>query len=131
MKRLKLILILAAVFFLNPVHLKAEIYRCTDRNGTVSFKAKPGPGCELLPASVGQDDSASGVSRSEAPRIALDFKETDIRNILKLMAEIGGINIIWESGVTGLVSIRTEEIPFYEALGRLLEPNPDKPEPYR
>jgi hypothetical protein len=76
-------IIIAFIFiFAIPTHLSAEIYKCTDENGKVSFKTSPGPegfskseGCMLLPGSIPEDDKKKS---HDIPAIA-DGSDKDIQ----------------------------------------------------
>jgi len=56
-------------------------------------------------------------------KISLDFKDADIRNILRLIADISGLNIIVSENVKGKVTIKLENIPWDEVLHIILETN--------
>ncbi len=56
-------------------------------------------------------------------KISLDFKDADIRNILRLIADISGLNIIVSDSVKGKVTIKLENIPWDEVLDIILETN--------
>jgi type IV pilus assembly protein PilQ len=54
-------------------------------------------------------------------RIDLDFKDADIHNILRLLAEVGGVNIVTSDDVTGSVTIRMRDVPWDQALDVIME----------
>ncbi|MBW1861713.1 MAG: secretin and TonB N-terminal domain-containing protein, partial [Deltaproteobacteria bacterium] len=56
-------------------------------------------------------------------KMSFDFVDTDIRNILTLIAEVAGINIVWGSDVEGKISMRLDNIPWDQALEMILRPN--------
>ena len=56
-------------------------------------------------------------------RMSFDFVDTDIRNILTLIAEVAGINIVWGSDVEGKISMKLDNIPWDQALEMILRPN--------
>lgn len=51
----------------------------------------------------------------------LDFKDADIHNILRLLAEVGGVNIVTGDDVTGSVTIRMTNVPWDQALDVILQ----------
>jgi len=55
--------------------------------------------------------------------MSFDFVDTDIRNILKLIAEVAGINIVWGTDVEGKISMKLDNIPWDQALEMILRPN--------
>ncbi len=62
-----------------------------------------------------------GGQRFSGRRIDLDFKDADIHNILRLLAEVGGVNIITSDDVAGSVTIRMRNVPWDQALDVILQ----------
>jgi type IV pilus secretin PilQ/predicted competence protein len=56
-------------------------------------------------------------------RLSLDFKDADIRNILRLIAEVSNLNIIAGEDVQGTVTIRLNDVPWDQALDVILLSN--------
>ncbi|MBW1869835.1 MAG: secretin and TonB N-terminal domain-containing protein [Deltaproteobacteria bacterium] len=56
-------------------------------------------------------------------KMSFDFVDTDIRNILQLISEVAGINIVWGSDVEGKISMKLDNIPWDQALEMILKPN--------
>jgi len=56
-------------------------------------------------------------------RMSFDFVDADIRNILTLIAEVAGVNIVWGSDVEGKISMKLDNIPWDQALEMILKPN--------
>ena len=56
-------------------------------------------------------------------RMSFDFVDTDIRNILKLLAEVANLNIVWGSDVEGKISMRLDNVAWDQALEMVLKPN--------
>jgi type IV pilus assembly protein PilQ len=65
-----------------------------------------------------------GPARSERKyngrRIDLDLKNADIHNILRLLSEVGNVNIITSDDVTGSVTIKMKSVPWDQALDVIL-----------
>jgi type IV pilus assembly protein PilQ len=55
------------------------------------------------------------------PKLSLDFKDADVRNILRLIAEVSNLNIIAGDDVTGKVTMRLIDVPWDQALDVILE----------
>ncbi|MBK6848064.1 MAG: hypothetical protein IPG96_11205 [Proteobacteria bacterium] len=53
-------------------------------------------------------------------RIDLDFKDADIHNILRLLSEVGDVNIVTGDAVGGRVTIRMLNVPWDQALDVIL-----------
>jgi type IV pilus assembly protein PilQ len=54
-------------------------------------------------------------------RIDLDFKDADIHNILRLLSEVGGVNVVTSDDVAGTVTIRMRDVPWDQALDVILQ----------
>jgi len=84
------------------------------------------------PLVVEQDDSASaflssvpmqtvGTGKYTGKRIDLDFKDADIHNILRLLAEVGKVNIVTADDVSGSITIKMKNVPWDQALDVVLQ----------
>jgi type IV pilus assembly protein PilQ len=69
-----------------------------------------------LPAQAG-----NGPRRYSGRRIDLDFKDADIHNILRLLSEVGGVNVVTADNVGGTVTIRMRDVPWDQALDVVLQ----------
>ncbi|MBI5047327.1 MAG: type IV pilus secretin PilQ [Deltaproteobacteria bacterium] len=56
-------------------------------------------------------------------KLSLDFKDADISNILRLMAEVSNLNIIAGEDVKGKVSLRLVDVPWDQAFDIILKTN--------
>jgi len=65
----------------------------------------------------------SGAPRYTGRRISLDFQNADIGNVLRLIAEVSGFNIVVGEGVKAKVTIRLVSVPWDQALEILLRMN--------
>jgi type IV pilus assembly protein PilQ len=65
--------------------------------------------------------AARGRRRYGGRRIDLDFKDADIHNILRLLAEVGGVNVVTSDDVRGSVTIRMRNVPWDQALDVILQ----------
>jgi type IV pilus assembly protein PilQ len=91
--------------------------------------AKPVPAKSAPPAA--SDPSVDGIDVLEegglldgkeyvGRRISLDFKDVDIRDVLRLIADVSDLNIIAGDEVTGNVTIRLVDVPWDQALDVIL-----------
>lgn len=53
-------------------------------------------------------------------RIDLDLKNADIHNVLRLLSEVGNVNIITADDVNGFVTIKMKNVPWDQALDVIL-----------
>ncbi|MEW6442516.1 MAG: type IV pilus secretin PilQ [bacterium] len=70
----------------------------------------------IVAAQAGPDH----IIRYNGKRISLDFKDADIQNVLRLIAEVSGKNIVISDAVQGKVTIRLMEVPWDMALDVIL-----------
>jgi type IV pilus assembly protein PilQ len=56
-------------------------------------------------------------------RITLDFKDADIVNVLRMLSEIGGENIVITDDVRGRMTVRLVDVPWDQALDIVLQMN--------
>jgi type IV pilus assembly protein PilQ len=54
------------------------------------------------------------------PIISLDFRDADIRNVLRLIAEVAELNIVIEDEVKGRITLRLVDVPWDRALEVIL-----------
>jgi type IV pilus assembly protein PilQ len=54
-------------------------------------------------------------------KLSLDFKDADIKNILRLIAEVSNLNIIVADEVTGKITMRLVDVPWDQALDTILQ----------
>ncbi|NJN37070.1 MAG: hypothetical protein HC794_08450 [Nitrospiraceae bacterium] len=69
------------------------------------------------------DDLVIGQTRYVGRRISLDFQQADITNILRLIAEVSGFNIVVGEGVKSKVTMKMVNVPWDQALDMLLKMN--------
>jgi type IV pilus assembly protein PilQ len=55
--------------------------------------------------------------------MTMDFVNADVTNILRLIAEVSNLNIVWGPEVRGTVSMRLKEVPWDQALDLVLDNN--------
>jgi type IV pilus assembly protein PilQ len=68
-------------------------------------------------------DVEVGTARFAGRRISLDFQQADITNILRLIAEVSGFNIVVGEGVKAKVTMKLVGVPWDQALDMLLKMN--------
>lgn len=59
--------------------------------------------------------------RYSGRRIDLDFKNADIHDILRLLADVGGVNVVTADNVSGTVTIKMRNVPWDQALDVVLK----------
>lgn len=56
-------------------------------------------------------------------RISLDLQDVDIRNVLRLLADVTGKNLVVEPNVKGTVTLKVEKVPWDQVLDLILKIN--------
>jgi type IV pilus assembly protein PilQ len=64
-----------------------------------------------------------GEQRFTGHPISLDFKDGDLQDIFRLFADISGLNIVVNPGVSGKVTLKLNEVPWDQALDLILKAN--------
>jgi type IV pilus assembly protein PilQ len=59
--------------------------------------------------------------RFQGRRIDLDLKDADVHNVLRLLADVGKVNIVTADNVSGSVTIRMRNVPWDQALDVVLQ----------
>ncbi len=83
----------------------------------VAEAAPPDHASGFTPAVLGQ----ARPERFTGRRIDLDLKDADIHNVLRLLADVGRVNIITADNVRGSVTIRMRNVPWDQALDVVLQ----------
>ncbi len=84
---------------------------------------------ELVPAAPAPEaptpegPAAEPPPEEAVPRISMDFKDVDINNLLRIIAEVSGQNIVAGEDVKGKVTVRLVDVPWDVALDNILRIN--------
>ena len=66
----------------------------------------------------------SGMEKTyEGKLISLDLQGADLENVLRLIADVTGTNIVIEPGVSGTVSLKVDKIPWDQVMDMILAMN--------
>ena len=80
----------------------------------IACRAPPEPPVEEAERAAGSSAEAAG------PRVSLDFRDADLRDVLRVLSEVSGLDFVLQPGVAGRVSLRLSEIPWEQALELVL-----------
>jgi type IV pilus assembly protein PilQ len=93
---------------------------------SASPSAPPLP-APTLAAAASTSSAAAPVPPTAAPpaagRLSMDFKDADINNLLRIIAEVSGRNVVAGSDVTGKVTVRLVNVEWEQALDVILKIN--------
>lgn len=74
------------------------------------------------PAAPAAEEGADARKYTGHP-ISLDFKDGDLQDIFRLFADISGLNVVVNPGVSGKVTLKLTEVPWDQALDLILKAN--------
>jgi type IV pilus assembly protein PilQ len=66
---------------------------------------------------------ARGEKNFVGQKLSLDFKDADIKNVFRLLAEVSGLNIVVTNDVNRKVTLRLLDVPWDQALDLLISTN--------
>jgi type IV pilus assembly protein PilQ len=72
---------------------------------------------------LGTDKITGEEKKYTGEKISLDFKDADIKNVFRLLAEVSGKNLVVTDEVSKKVTIRLIEVPWDQALDLIIETN--------
>lgn len=78
------------------------------------------PVLENMPLAANAASAATTEESVSPGKITLDFKEADIRNVLKVISYKAGVNIVTSPDVQGVVTMRLVDVPWQAALKTIL-----------
>jgi type IV pilus assembly protein PilQ len=87
---------------------------------TAQLKGSP---VESRSPSTAKDESATGEKKYIGQRLSFDFKDADIKNVFRLLAEVSGLNIVVTADVNKKVTLRLVDVPWDQALDLLIDTN--------
>jgi type IV pilus assembly protein PilQ len=83
--------------------------------------------CIICPAAIAGDANDANKPPERAPfeqrmqkRVSLDFRNTPIEDVIRLMAEQADVDVIISPAVTGAVTVTLRDVPLEEALNQIL-----------
>jgi type IV pilus assembly protein PilQ len=90
--------------------------------GDVS-EVEPDQADAVLPGMAGQVQNNPDATRAATGgrRLDLDLKDADIHDVLRLLADVGRVNVITADNVTGSITIRMRNVPWDQALETVLQ----------
>jgi type IV pilus assembly protein PilQ len=81
------------------------------------------PGAEKLAAGAAAAAKAKPLPQSvyTGRRLSMDFVDADIRNVLRIIGEVSGLNVVAGDGVQGKITVRLVDVPWDQALDVILK----------
>jgi type IV pilus assembly protein PilQ len=80
-------------------------------------------GTDVGEVSTPKEDLVVGEAHFIGRRISLDFQQADISNVLRLIAEVSGFNMVVGEGVKSKVTMKLVSVPWDQALDMILKMN--------
>jgi type II secretory pathway component HofQ len=85
---------------------------------------RPQTSAEPEPTARGPRSEAGGLSqlpRRRGRAIDLDFKDVDLADVFRLLADVGDVNIVVADDVKGKVTLRLRRVPWDQALAAVVK----------
>jgi type IV pilus assembly protein PilQ len=76
-----------------------------------------------VPPRRGTKAPATEGKKYTGQKLSFDFKDADIKNIFRLLAEVSGLNIVVTNDVNRRVTLRLVEVPWDQAMDLLIDTN--------
>ena len=70
-----------------------------------------------------KDEMTVEAKKYTGQKLSLDFKDADIKNVFRLLADVSGLNIVVTNDVNRKVTLRLVEVPWDQALDLLIDTN--------
>lgn len=109
-----------------PAEAKARRSSSQGRHIEAPAGAPAGGGRPAASRRRGEDDAdrAHGIKKTYSGKpISLDLLDADLRNVLRLISEVTGTNIVIEPDVSGRVTLKVEQVPWDQVLDMVLAMN--------
>jgi type IV pilus assembly protein PilQ len=116
--------------FLNPPRTASTTPAPASPTAPVASMA---PSAPATPSPAGSPVASAAPSAGPPPpppagapgtgRLSMDFKDADINNLLRIIAEVSGMNVVAGSDVTGKVTVRLVNVEWQQALDVILRIN--------
>lgn len=95
----------------------------TGRTGSRSGLPPAGEPTSPLSSALKSDHGVSLKKTFTGKPISLDLLDADIKNVLRLIADITGTNMVIDPGVSGQVTLKVEQVPWDQVLDLILSMN--------
>ncbi|MBN2297553.1 MAG: type IV pilus secretin PilQ [Deltaproteobacteria bacterium] len=95
----------------------------TDETAPVKEVRAPSAGGRTLPSPFENEiiEESLALPQYTGEHITLDFQNADIHNIIRIIADVSGLNIVTSDEVKGNITIRLKDVPWDQALDVVLE----------
>jgi type IV pilus assembly protein PilQ len=101
-----------------------QVAQAADTPPQAASDATPEPQARLSMPPTRRPKSYLGESQVwRGQRISLDFKDADVQNVLRVLADVSGLNIIATDDVRGKVTLHLNDVPWDQALDLVLRSN--------
>ena len=126
LKRVSIFLALAAAALLSLAGLARAVGGLAALQGGFAPAGQGAAASASDPAPPGEVDITPRAAHYDAPRaytgerISLDFQNADLHNIIRIIGEVSGKNIVVSDRVTGKVTLKLKDVPWDQALDIVL-----------
>lgn len=116
-------------------HVTIPVVPVAAKSSPPTYSQPPSPKTEKIEALIQQLEAPGNLtipSSMSVPEreghyvgtpISLDLVDADIKNVIRLIAEISGTNIVVDPNIQGFVTMRVENVPWDQVLEMIMEAN--------
>jgi type IV pilus assembly protein PilQ len=106
-----------------PAEPQIQLAAATVAASPPALTPEPTPAPRAREARLPRRESLRSDTVFTGQRISLDFKDADIQNVLRVLADVSGLNIIATDDVKGKVTLHLTDVPWDQALDLVLRSN--------
>jgi type IV pilus assembly protein PilQ len=81
------------------------------------------PAFEEVTPTIAEAPIVAPAQRYSGQKISLDLQDVDVRNVLRLLADVTGKNMVVEPNVKGTVTLKVDQVPWDQVLDLILRIN--------
>ncbi len=104
-----------------PAPLPAAIARPVSPPPVMAAPVEPPPPPPAVQVSTETSASPRGRRLYYGQPISLDLKDADVHNVIRLLGDVSGLNIVATDDVTGQITLRLSDVPWDQALDIVMQ----------
>jgi type IV pilus assembly protein PilQ len=105
------------------IHLDFNLANISPAKEVSSAAPRKSPQKEIMIATNSNNDQGSDAKLNLSHNISVDFQDANIKSVLRLFAETGGMSIVSGDDVKGTVTVSMKRIPWDQAFDTILQIN--------
>jgi type IV pilus assembly protein PilQ len=95
---------------------EAHAHARSDANGRTRELPRTSAPDRFQTRRIGAPSDGAAARRFTGARVDLDLKSADLKDVFRLLADVGKVNIVVAEGVSGAITLRLRRVPWDQAL---------------